>query len=345
MYLTVEGPVAEYVTLEKTELTLKPNQMACQNYIVQLPEKLDFYGPSTTKIWVKQKATSGTGSIQVLTSVHHKLKVFVPYPDKYVGITLSAEDVNSNEPVQFTITANNLGQEDVDKANARVDIYGADDYKNFVTTLYTSTKPIASMESADFYAVFDTVGIVPGYYQANAVMYYDGNSANASGIFKIGTLLVRIDNQTDKAVAGKIDPFDITIESRWNNGIDGVSAKAEFERIKEPVVTRTVNLAPWEKTTLKNFIDLTGVKPGEYEGKITVYYANESSSEDAVLKVISEAEATVEVPENIGAVNKTGQPDQGVGSSLSLTNILLIVVILMVIADLLYIFYRKRKNE
>ncbi len=345
VYLTVEGPVAQYVTLQKTEYDLKPHQLVCQVYTVHFPDKLDFYGPSTTRIWVKQKAPSGSGTIQVLVSVHHKLNVFVPYPDKYVGISLETEDVNSNEPVQFTINAKNFGQDDIAKANARLDIYGADDYKNYVTTLYTSTKPIASMETADFNAVFDTVGVMPGYYKANAVLYFDGNSSNTSGIFKIGTLLVRVDNQTEKAVAGKIDPFDITIESRWNNEIDDVSAKAEFPGIDGHVLTRTVNLKPWEITTLNNYIDLTGVEPGDYDGRITVYFANQTSMKDVMLHVMTEEEAELEKPQSVSdttAGDKTGQMSKG---NLTLTNILLVVVVLMVIADLAYIMYRKRKNE
>ncbi|MBT3408438.1 hypothetical protein HN415_07180 [Candidatus Woesearchaeota archaeon] len=332
----------EYLTFEEQEFILKPHENKCQNYNLNIPNKPDFYGPSLTQIWVKQRSENSKELFQVLTNIHHKLSVFVPYPDKYVGINIKSENVNVNEPVQFTISAKNYGEKKVNKANARLDIYGADDYSNFVTSLYTNTKSIESMESVDYFTTFDTFGIVPGYYKAIVEFYYDNENTKKENIFRIGTLNVKINNYTKFATANKINPFVIAIESRWNNKIENLHARVEFEDINENTLTPTINLNPWQKTTIKSFIDLTGHTPGEYKGKITLLYDNITSSEDIILSVTQDIKE--EMPEIALKQNDIIKEETNI-KNLPLTSILLVIIIILIIVDIIYIVYKNKKNE
>jgi hypothetical protein len=342
VYLHVIGPMKEFLTFEQQEFILKPNENKCQNYNLNVQTKPDFYGPSITQIWVKQKSDDSSGSFRVLTNIHHKLSFFIPYPDKYVGINIKSENVNVNEPVQFTISAKNYGEKKVNKANARLDIYGADDYSNFVTSLYTNTKSIESMKTVDYFATFDTFGIVPGYYKANVEFYYDNENIKKENIFRIGTLNVKINNYTKFAVENKINPYEIDIESRWNNKIENLYARVEFDGINANILTPTINLIPWEKTKIKTFIDLTGYNSGEYKGKIILLYDNVTNTEDIILKVTELIKE--EKPQDTLKPDKIIEDTTNV-SSLSLTTILLIIIIILIIVDIIYIIYKRKKNE
>jgi len=313
----------------------------CQEYHVKFPEQLDIYGGTTTKIWVKQKAPTTGGTFQVLSHIHHKFSVFVPYPEKYVNINIEAENVNVNEPVQIKINAMNYGNKKVEKANARLDIYGADDYSNYLTSLHTNTKPLESMESVDFYSNFETFGVVPGYYKVDVEFFYDNNMTDGSEIFRIGTLLVKINNYTRTAVAGKINPYDIDVESRWNNEIKSVYGKVVLNGVEKEVLTSTVSLQPWEKIKLKNYVDLTEKEPGEYDGVINIYFDDETISKDVSLMVESEAQVIPEEP----AV-ALDEPEESTWiKNLTMTNILLLIILIIIIIDILYIYYKKKRED
>jgi len=339
--LNVEGPISEFITLQKYEYVLAPKEIKCQSYTIELPEDLDLYGSTTTKIWVKQISSTNGGAFKVLSNIHQKVKLFVPYPDKYVEIKTTAEDVNINEPVMITIQATNYGIQRVMKANARLDIYGADDYTNYVSSLYTSTKSIESMETVEYIKSFETIGLVPGYYKANVNFFYDSDEILDTEIFKIGVLFVKINNYTTTAVTGKINPYHIDIESRWNNEISEVYGIVEFEGIQKPILTRTISLAPWEKTTFKNYIDLTGVLPGQYNGKIRISFDNETNEKDVILNVL-ETTPIVEKPQGF---ENTDEPEAIESAGLTLTNILLILILIFIIGDIVYLYSKNRKNE
>jgi len=275
-----------------------------------------------------------SGSFMITTSVHHKLNIFNPYPEKFVQIRVETEDVNENEPVQFRIVATNYGQQHIDKANAEISIYGADDYQNYVSTLYTDTMPIASMQSEEFYANLRTVGLAPGFYQAKVAFHYDGLNQYEQDLFKIGTLLARVTNYTGTASAGKINPFSMNVESRWNNIINEIYATVSLDSLA-PVTTPTTTLRAWEQKQFDTFLDLRGIAPGTYEGKITLHYDGHESSYDIELEVFGEHSEAPAATANISENNS---------EFLSVTNALLIVILLVVLIDLIYM-YKKRKNE
>ncbi len=342
--MDVTGPLKDYITLSQDQFVLSPSQTKCLTYNLHLPQSLDMYGSILTKIWARQGQVDENGGLQVLVSIPHKLSVFVPYPDKYVTINLETEDVNENEPIQLLVRAKNYGDKDVKKANARIDVYGADDYSNYIDSLYTATKPIASMETVNFPATLETTGLKPGYYKADATLFYDGNKTSASELFKIGTLLVRINNYTSVGYSGRINQFDIDIESRWNNKIEGLYGQAAFSGIKGSVTTPTVDIDRWEKTRLTGYLDLSGVAPGDYKGNITLHYGNETNIKSVVLSVLAKG-SSQENPVTGSSTVAEDEPS-GLFSSdlLSVTNILLLVILIMIILDFIFIWRRKRHD-
>jgi len=330
-----------YITLEKDEITLQGREINCQTYNLKLPMEFDEYGPIVTVIQAHQKFSDG-GSFGAIVNIKHRLTVFFPYPDKYVEINVKSEDVIENQPVHFTISATNYGQETVKKANARIDVYGADDYTNFIKSLYTDTKELVSMETKDFTSVLITEGLVPGYYKADIDFFYDGDTVTAENIFKIGTLLVKILNYTREGTTDSIVPYIINVESRWNNKMDSLYAEVIFDEIDQKITTPTISIAAWEKTQLKGYIDLKDISLGEYTGKIVLYYQNETTSKNIMLKVtkknIITAKQVQTEPEQAGGTDEFS-------SGISITNILLIVIIALILIDMGYIIWRKKHES
>ena len=338
--LSVEGTFADYITLSKDELTLAPEEMGCLKYRVHFPEEPPEYGPTLTKIWAKQVNPRGSGGLQVMSNIHHKFSVFVPYPEKYVSFGVKAANVNVNEPVYFTITASNKGALDVEKASCRLDIYGADDFSNHVKTLYTDTKPIASMETVEFYQTLETTGLKPGYYLSDVTCFYDGESSTKEHRFNIGTLYVKILNHTQSASAGTINPYTVQASSMWNNRIDEIYAEISFPGIAT-VRSPTSPLPAWKSITIKSYLDLKDISPGTYAGKITLFYDGSTTEKDVSLEIVPEMadEPHVEEPK------KEPVPVQDEATIFTTTNILLLAILLMIVIDLLYIMMRKGEKK
>jgi len=334
--LSVSGPFEEYITLKERKIVLRPLERRCMIYNVHMPNKVTEYGWQHTKIQASQLPGEDPGMFQTLESIKTSVAIFVPYPDKHVEIIVYADDVNENEPINIRIKATNFGDKDVKSANARLDINGADDYENFVTSLYTDTKPINSLEDVYFYTTFDTFGLAPGYYQIMTHMFYDGNRTEREKIVKIGTLYVRINDYTRFVEPEKISEFHVKIESRWNNKIQEIYSRTEFEGIK-PIVTPTFELKPWEKMALSGFIDLTDYSGSNLPGQITLFYVNHTTEEEITL-LVEEKVVEIEEPEIVEPVIEEH-------ATIPATTIMLIVILVLVIADLIYLKIKKKWTD
>lgn len=326
--LEVEGTLKDYITLDENQLVLGPNEIVCLKYNVRIPDEVDFVGTQSSKIWAKQQDSSGSGVIQVLSNIHHKVSVRFPYPEKYVSFTVDSNDAEVGEPVVFDIEAKNLGEMDILSAYASLDIYGADDYSNFIKNVQTGKRPIASMQTESFTARLETDGLKPGYYKAKVDMFYDGESTDKDELFRIGTLLIRVTNYTESAIAGKINPFSIELESLWNNEIDGVTGQITFDDIQEKIDTKTISIKAWQKSTIDTFIDLRDDNAGEYIGRVRLEYGNKTTDTEIVLKVLEakEAELAEEMPKSTG---------------FSTSNLLILVLIALIILNIGYFLKKK----
>jgi len=329
-----EGGFSEYVTIQETEFTLAPNAVKCIIYNLNMPGEIDVFGGHTTRIWARQLAPVEGGSFNVLSNIHHKLNVFVPYPEKYVQLAARANDVNENQPVQIVISAWNRGSIDIEAGNAELDIFGADDYTNFLTTLYTLTKPIPSLEKVEYFATFDTFGLKPGYYKLNVDFFFDDLVESTEAFFKIGTLFVRINNHSVQGTAGTINPFFVEAESRWNNNIGAFHSEFIIEELSLTVKSPTSDLESWEETRIDNFIDLRSVPPGLYQGKLILHYDGEVTEKIFDYTVVGDKVVAQDEPAIVDAKAST--------SIITLSNILLVLILLLVIIDLAYLYFRRK---
>ncbi len=331
VYLDADGPFKDSISLGEQEFVLGPLEIRCVNYTITLPDRTEEFGKSTTYIWAKQKSGDG-GAISIATNVPHKISVTVPYPERYVTMSVHTEDVNENEPVQFRVSVRNMGNMSLEQVHAQIDVYGADDYSNHVATVKTDTRRIESLQTADLYAYLKTEGLAPGYYKAHVALSYDSEHKAADAFFRIGTLFVRLTNYTKEAVAGKINPYEIRVQSRWNNRIRGVHAKLSLAGAS--LTTPTVGLDPWEFYTFRSYLDLTNAAAGTYRGRLTLVYDNHSDTQ----------EITVQVTEPT-PVKETPSEDAAAADGIfTAQNFLILLVLLVVAADIIYLATRRKKH-
>ncbi|MFC1705085.1 hypothetical protein ACFLZ6_02025 [Nanoarchaeota archaeon] len=325
MYL--EGDLRQYLTIEPMEFkNIAPGQNPSFTVSMYLPEGLDKEikpGTHQIRIGVRETSSAGGGGIGVLTGSEAIIDVKFLYPGKYLTANLRVDDVEVNKPAEFEISLNNGGKEDINSVRSMIDVYDA--ANNKIATIYTEEKPLKTNSNDILHASLDTTGLKSGEYNAVATVYYDGQELKTDKAkFKVGSLEVFITDYTKEVFAGKINPFDVEIESRWNSEISDVYAAVivgnqEFE-------TPTTTVKPWEKKTIAGYLDTTEMEVGEYDAEITVHYSDKATKE-------------------IGKVTIIEPEDVLLAPVSSTTTLLIIIIVLLVIADIIYLIYSKRKRE
>lgn len=274
-----KGDLAEYVSFDKTKLVGGGTFKAS----IALPEKIDIPGKHRIIIGTREKV-SEESLIGTSLTVEAVINVYVPYPGKYLEVSLNtAGDVNLGEDIKFISSINNLGKEDV-LADINIDIYSASGEK--IETLSIGEKPIKSQERKIYNTILKTTSYKPGPYKAELIVSY-GNIARAETGFRIGSLFVNITNYTERLITGKINKFVVGIESQWNSKLDNIYAEINISGLNLSFKSVSAELNPWERKDLEGYVDVGDVL-GVYPGIISLYYADIVSKKDIQVEIVKE---------------------------------------------------------
>jgi len=263
------GDLASYVKFDAASTTLSPGEIRPMAFRITIPENLT-PGKHDTRVGLVESLPGGSGMLAARAGVEMQYWIYVPYPEKYIDISFSASSAKKGEPVTFTLGATNMGVKDLSSVSISIGIYDYDN--NLVKTIELAGKPIASGKSDTFTASWTTVNI--GVYTAKATITYDGETREASVGFKVGDLLLQINDAYGSIVAEKINKVVLEVESMWPEKIDGVYA--ELSGIGPVVKTDTISIDGWGKANLTAYVDASDLKPGDYDVKVTVYYSGKT---------------------------------------------------------------------
>jgi len=320
-----KGDLSEYVTINKTlfrgagEFTVT----------IALPEKIE--NPGKNRIFIGAiEAPDGGGTVAAIAAIQTPIDIYVPYPGKYIESSFDAPDVNVDETVNFNLNVNNLGTDDISTVYAVVDVFGSSGSK--IASLSSEKIKIPSKSSMNFKMPFDTKGLKAGQYSAKATVFYDGDKKVHEKNFRIGDLVVAINSYTKTIFNGTINKFEIEVESGWNNKIENVYAVIDVKRRDGSLVisglkTPTINLDPWEKKSFGIYIDTKGIYSGEYIIVITLNYRDKRTVVEDKLMILEQ-----EVLSPKGFQFNT------------LTLVLVGIVVLLVIADGIWIMMHLKKK-
>ncbi len=322
--LGFEGELAQYIEFKESAVILPPNGAHQFTFTLKFPENIAKPGRQLVKIHATEEPFGISEGILPRTSVTALLWINVPYTGKYAELTVTTKNVNTGEPVPFTILMENLGIEAITNAITTLNIYNI--HEILVETLTTTPSAIKGLSSQEKLLHFPTEDQEPGDYKVIAVLDYDGKLSKAQELeFLIGTLYVDIRNYTKYFKTDTVNQFDIEVTSRWNSPVQHLHGEIQIHQKGKPISgllkTPSVALQPWETKTLTTFWDTQGLEPGDYTATITLHYQDKTTTK------------TVEV-----TIAKTFE--------LNTTIILTTIIILILLIDFtIWLVHKRRTDE
>ena len=274
------GDLSKYVRFDKTDL-VGPESFTAY---VDLPKNPEKFGKNLLFIRAQEVKDDGAG-IGTRVEVGALIVIRVPYPGKYAEIkSFGANNVNYKEPVNFVIEIENLGDQNI-SASPSINISSEG---KLIDEIFLESKNFGNNSRGSFEKTVNTV-YEPGIYNATVTVDY-GKLIFSNTSFRVGDLFVDVTNSSSEFNRGKIHPFNIQIESQWNNDIPIIFAVVNVTQNNIPVnsfKTSSIGLKKWEKSTLTGFFDAESLKAGEYDANISLFYEGSTSSKVVKLKVFN----------------------------------------------------------
>jgi hypothetical protein len=275
----VSGPAAKYMTIEQVaDSSLGLDQF---NVKIKFPDSIELDpGLYENHVGVREVGRPG-GMVSALTAVQTKLRVEVLSSEKAITAEFDAPDANEKSKMTFRVDVRSATYQYISLVTAKITIYDLEN--NTLATIDTGKTGLESGESKTLDAVWDNSELKPGNYRAEALVIYDGKTLLLEDKFKIGTLMIRINDYTDTFAAYQINEFKVDVENVWNNPVNNIYAEL-FVEGEKVLKTATINLNPWEKGKITSYWNVTH-DPGEYNAKIVLYYADTHSEKNIKVKV------------------------------------------------------------
>jgi len=271
----LDGELKEYGEIVKVRDALDRTFVTVR---LKLPEKLDRPGINILRIGGAEVADKETVGVGFSYDAGAIIKVRVPYPGKYAEGRLSISDANYGSEVPYELELNSLGIESI-ITTPRFEIYNSEGIKEIVNL---EPQNIESGATYNYKGKLSSTSYPPGQYNLTAIIDYGGiNQLKISEGFRIGELRVDVTNYTKEIEKNKINRFEIHVESYWNDPIDALYAELQFPT--NPSMnskTTTIDMKPWQKTFLTTYVDASSVKDKTIDGKVILYYADKTTTQD-----------------------------------------------------------------
>ncbi len=309
--LSVGGELAEYVKLSKNKLIGGGGFTAT----LMLPDKIDRPGENEIGIITKEKLSEANG-IGTAIQINVVIKIFVPYPGRYLEATLDVKDGNIDEEIPVDIKFVNRGLESL-YVSSYVSFLSSN--KDKIFTMAFDSIFINSTEEKYITKLLNTTGYRPGDYFAEAFINY-GDEMKANDSFRIGSLYINITNFSKELFEGSIQKFLINIESKWNGDLKEVYADVNISNSTKSFIFRTPNadLPAWSRGILEGFLDTEGMR-GEYKTEISLKYSSEKSYASGTLVVLR----------------------RGINSLIYVSGIIALLAVVII----LFMIWKKKKNS
>jgi len=277
------GDLADYVALSDNYL----ENSGLVNVVLSLPKEIEVPGMHRIQIGALETPKGDKEGVGIVGNVLGVIKVFVPYPGKYVETEFSAKDAKYGEVVEFALKILNKGTEEV-STNSYVEIYDSKD--KLVKKIELGVNVIEKIGTRDLKARFDTIGQKVGSYKAIGIVEYAGKKVKKEQAFRIGELFIDITGYSKEFIRGKINKFDIEIESLWNDDIENVFAEVLVPDYNIKFFTPSASLGGFQKINLTGYLDTTSipVEVDSFRASINVYYVGKTTQKIVRLKIKKE---------------------------------------------------------
>lgn len=294
----VEGELADYIEVEESLIELSASEDSkIITLHIQMPQAFEQQGLIGSRVVIREvaeKGPEGTGVVAQV-AVASKLTLRVPYSGKYAEIRLLAPEFVRGAESNFAVEVHNHGDEDIEEAQAYIDIYGPLNNKLF--TLAGEKSRVEAKEKS-LLIVKWVPQVSNGPYKAVATVMYDGKSAIDELGFQIGEPQIIIDSVsvTDFTLGG-IAKFDILVSSNWGVPIEDVYGwvkVSDDKSIYTSYKTASMTIDAYGKQVFQGYWDTEKVVPGPYNLDVLFNYLGKTSQRiyDIVVK-----QDEIEVPQ------------------------------------------------
>ena len=330
--LNAEGDLAEYITFDKDYVQdIGPQEGFSFTVRLNLPDKIE--KPGLHEIWIKAtEERPEQGGIGALGAVKNPIKIRVRYPDKYAEATLSGSNARVNGFSDFTVKVSNFGSKYIANAVASIDIFETETGTK-LTTLTTDNNPVEIDQTVSLAAKLDTSNYKKGKYKAIAYVDYDGiNLTTNEAYFMVGDISILITNHTQRVERDSIVPFDIYLQSEWNNKINNIYAITDItknESIVKSLKTPLENIDPWEKKKITGYFETSGMQLGVYDLNILLFYEDTTAKRTGNIEVTEKMQVQKESP---------------LGSNITVI-LLVVIIILLSLLNIMWFISLKIKEK
>jgi hypothetical protein len=287
--VSIHGELAEYARIIDTK-KMETGTLAGGTQVtvrISLPEHIPKPGEHKISVVASEIAEEGA-MISSAVVVGAPIRIFVPYPGKYVDVSFSVKNINENDTAEFVFKTVSYCTDNVTEAWGHVEVFDAKG--GMIAAVDSEKASIATRERKSFTAEWVSVGYPAGNYHAEGTFYWDDNMTVSEADFRIGNMNIHILNFTRELEAGKINPFDVLVESGWNSNAESVYAVVSIAGVT--MQTPSVDLAAWERKELGGYFDAADIEPGTYTADIVLHYhgrRTEAAGEVAVVKAARES--------------------------------------------------------
>ncbi|MBD3309618.1 hypothetical protein GF351_00175 [Candidatus Woesearchaeota archaeon] len=338
--IRAQGELAEYAEPDDELIVLYIGEKEkALKYSLDLPADLK-PGTRTLEIAVEEIVESGEGetSIKVATEVIHTLNVVVPYPGKYAEAKMYISEANLSELVKFTVPVLNLGRQDIQEASVGIRIYEGD---VLVGKTLSGTSGIESQKEGKFMVEWLADVEHAGIYRAVATIRYDNKETVLEQEFYIGDVAVEIlEIDVENFNLGRVARFDILLNSRWNDDLQGVFGEMIIKDKEGEELTRyrtgQVDIAALSNATIESFWNTEDIGIGVYDVHLLLHYAGKITEEVFEVNVFMDSIITPYTPTarliSMNAASETSPL------------LLLLIIFLFLMNIVLVLYYRKVKS-
>ena len=287
----VDGDLKEYFTLDREGDVLNDKEVKYFYATVKLPQNLSKPGDYTARVGVLESAEDEFGlgtQVGGVTAAESSFYIRVPYPGKYISLDLKVEDVVKGEPILFNLKVTSLGNQDINSVKARIEVFDPDG--NLLGSVNTKDASLPASKTAELKAGWmPKEELKSGVYKAAAEVNYDGNIEKGSTDFKVGELLLRIEEVNITQIK-EVVKFDIFVMSFWNDVINNVYANVKVNDIAGKQIgnfnTAPTNVNPWTDGKISQYWPIDKIPDGEYTAEVTVYYADKTDFKLAAFEIM-----------------------------------------------------------
>jgi hypothetical protein len=339
--LSVDGELADYINFDSKRISILSSESSkTLSYKLALPANLE-PGLRTGRIIIAEVPGESKGEesyVAATLAVAIQLHVNVPFPGKYATSSMVVYDAAPEEEVTFVFPVVSRGEFDLSSVRANVDIYNRLDEK--IDSFNTAAISIPSTERKEI--VYKWLADVPiGEYRAKATIIYDDGTINLEGFFNVGSKELELQEiAVSDFSLGEIVKLEMLVENKWSEPISDAHIETNILDEEGDVVANfessSYDIKPLAKQVFVSYWDTAGVKVGNYQTDVSIYYGDKSSKKSLEFQVNDDSLTIVGLGYVISAESEGG------GMNLLIVVLIIVIVLLILINLLWFLFLRKR---